>query len=157
MSKIKHMNIQDIPSQHVSMHDGYEYHRRNFTVLGEDAKDSLVGIYTLPPGKSNYPYHYHKKNEEIFYIISGEGLLKTPEGEKKVCVGDLLFFPTGPEGAHKLTNCSSTEDLVYIDFDVAHDLEVCVYPDTNKFGVIGKLGFGKFYPSDANVDYYEGE
>ena len=25
------------------------------------------------------------------------------------------------------------------------------------FGVIGKLGLGKFYPQDANVDYYEGE
>ena len=158
MNKIKHINIKDLPSHHVCKHEAYEHHRQNFvTTVDGEARDSLVAVYTLPPGKSNYPYHYHKKNEETFYIISGEGLLKTPEGEKMVSAGDLLFFPTGPEGAHKLTNCSETENLVYIDFDVAHDLEVCIYPDTNKVGVIGKLGLGKFYPQDANVDYYEGE
>lgn len=157
MTMIKHSNIQNLPSQRVGMHEGYEFHQQKFVMPGQDAQDTFVAIYTLAPGMSNYPYHYHKKNEETFYIISGEGLLKTPEGEKKVSAGDMIFFPTGPEGAHKLTNCSETEDLVYIDFDVAHDLEVCVYPDTNKFGVLGKLGFGKFYPQEANVDYYEGE
>ena len=155
MNKIKHINIQDLPGKHIRKHEGYEYHRQKFINYGE-AKDSLVSIYTLPPGKSNYPYHYHHKNEETFYIIRGEGLLRTPEGEKKVSAGDLLFFPTGPEGAHKLTNTSDTENLVYLDFDVAHNLEVCVYPDSNKLGVIG-MDIDKFYPQDANVDYYEGE
>lgn len=36
--------------------------------------------------------------------------------------GELLFFPVGAVGAHKRTSCSDTENLVYIDFDVIHDL-----------------------------------
>lgn len=40
-------------------------------------------------------------------------------------------------GAHKLTNTSKTENLVYIDFDVIHDLDVTVYPDSNKIGIWG--------------------
>ena len=155
MDKIKHINITDLPASHKQEHSNYEYFRRKFLPFGE-AKNSLVSIYEIPPGKSAYPYHYHHKNEETFYILSGEGILKTPEGEKNVTAGDLLFFPTGPEGAHKLTNCSETENLVYLDFDVVHDIDVTVYPDSGKIGIWG-MGINKLYPQNNNVDYYEGE
>ena len=95
-------------------------------------------------------------NEETFYIISGEGILRTPSGERKVSAGDLLFFPTGAEGAHKLTNSSETENLVYIDFDVVHDVDITVYPDSDKIGVWG-MGINKLYPQTSDVDYYDGE
>ena len=155
MDKIKHINITDLPASHKQEHSIYEYFRRKFLSFGE-AKNALVSIYEIPPGKSAYPYHYHHKNEETFYILSGEGILKTPEGEKNVTAGDLLFFPTGPEGAHKLTNCSETENLVYLDFDVVHDIDVTVYPDSDKIGIWG-MGINKLYPQSNNVDYYEGE
>lgn len=95
-------------------------------------------------------------NEETFYIISGEGILRTPSGERKVSAGDLLFFPTGAEGAHKLTNSSETENLVYIDFDVVHEVDITVYPDSDKIGVWG-MGINKLYPQAGDVDYYDGE
>jgi uncharacterized cupin superfamily protein len=75
-------------------------------------KNTLVSVYEIPPGKAAYPYHFHHKNEETFYILSGKGVLRTPDGERKVTAGELLFFPTGPEGAHKLTNTSQTEKLI---------------------------------------------
>ena len=115
-----------------------------------------MSVYEVPPQKAAYPYHYHLQDEETFYILSGEGLLKTPEGEKRVSAGDMLFFPAGSEGAHKLTNTSLTEKLVYIDFDVIHDLDAAIYPDSGKIGVWGK-DINRVYPLDANVDYYEGE
>ena len=152
---MKHSKMEDLPASHKCEHEGYEYHRRKFLSFGE-AKNSLVSIYEIPPGKSAYPYHYHHKNEETFYILSGEGILKTPEGERTVSTGDLLFFPTGPEGAHKLTNCSATENLVYLDFDVVHDIDIAVYPDSDKIGIWGK-GINKIYPQNSNVDYYDGE
>ena len=155
MSKIKHSNIEDLPIRHKCEHEGYEYRRRKFLSFGE-AKNSLVSVYEVPPGKAAYPYHYHHKNEETFYILSGEGILQTPEGEKKVSAGDLLFFPTGAEGAHKLTNCSDSENLVYLDFDVIHDIDVTVYPDSDKIGIWG-MGINKLFPQRNNVDYYEGE
>ena len=155
MSEIKHSKIENLPVSHKCDHEGYEYFRRKFIPFG-GANNTLVSIYEIPPGKSAYPYHYHHKNEETFYILSGEGILRTPEGERKVCAGELLFFPTGQAGAHKLTNVSQSENLVYIDFDVVHDVDVTAYPDSDKIGIWG-MGINKIYPDNSNVDYYDGE
>jgi len=155
MSEIKHMKMEELPVSHRCEHDGYEYFRRKFIPYG-GAEHTLVSIYEIPPGKSAYPYHYHHKNEETFYILSGEGILRTPEGERKVTAGEFLFFPTGPEGAHKITNTSESELLVYLDFDVVHDIDIAVYPDSDKIGIWGK-GINKLYPQNGNADYYDGE
>lgn len=152
---IRHSKIADLSAKHKTLHEGYEYTRRNFVPRGQ-ANHTQVSVYEVPPQKAAYPYHYHLQDEETFYILSGEGLLKTPEGEKRVSAGDMLFFPAGSEGAHKLTNTSLTEKLVYIDFDVIHDLDAAIYPDSGKIGVWGK-DINRVYPLDANVDYYEGE
>ena len=155
MPEIKHSNIEKIPVSHRCEHTGYEYYRRKFVPIG-GANNALVSVYEIPPGKAAYPYHYHHKNEETFYILSGEGILRTPDGERKVSAGDLLFFPAGPAGAHKLTNCSDKENLTYLDFDVVHDVDIAVYPDSGKIGVWG-MGINQIYPQSSAVDYYEGE
>ena len=155
MSEIKHSKIEDIPVSHKCEHEGYEYYRRKFIPFG-GAKNSLVSVYEIPPHKSAYPYHFHHNNEETFYILSGECVLRTPDGERKVSAGEFLFFPTGPAGAHKLTNSSDTENLVYIDFDVVHDVDITIYPDSEKIGVWG-MGINQLYPQDEAVDYYDGE
>jgi uncharacterized cupin superfamily protein len=155
MSEIKHAKIDELMSRHRCDHDAYEYYRKDFVPWGY-AEKSMISVYEIPPLKSAYPYHYHHKNEETFYIISGEGMLKTPQGDRKVSAGELLFFPANSEGAHKLTNSSETEKLVYIDFDVIHDLDVTVYPNSNKIGVWGK-GVNKVYKLKADTDYYDGE
>ena len=155
MSQIKQSKIADIPVGHKCEHEGYEYFRRKFVPFGE-AKHTHVCIYEIPPGKAAYPYHYHYKTEETFYIISGVGILRTPEGERKVEAGELIFFPAGEAGAHKLTNASETENLVYIDFDVPHELDAAVYPDSDKIGVWG-MGINQIFPKSADVDYYHGE
>ena len=155
MSEIKHSKIESIPVSHKCEHDGYEYYRKKFIPFG-GAKNSLVSVYEIPPHKSAYPYHFHHNNEETFYILSGEGILKTPDGQRNVGAGELLFFPTGPAGAHKLTNCSDKENLVYIDFDVVHDIDIAVYPDSDKIGIWGK-GINKLFPQSGSMDYYDGE
>lgn len=155
MSEIKCAKINELVPKHKCEHDEYEYYKKEFVPRGY-AEKSVVSIYEIPPLKSSYPYHYHHKNEETFYIISGVGTLKTPQGDIKVSAGELLFFPANSEGAHKLTNTSETENLVYIDFDVIHDMDVAVYPDSNKIGVWGK-GINKIYKLNADTDYYDGE
>ncbi len=132
----------------------YEYYRRKFVKLGQ-AKQSVVSVYEIPLGKAAYPYHYHLKNEETFFIVSGRGLLRTPEGEREVAAGDLLFFPAEPGGAHKLTNIGG-EPLIYVDFDTQNDLDAAVYPDSGKIGLWGRGVNQVFMEKDA-VDYYKGE
>lgn len=151
---MKHRNIDDLSRKHKNGAEGYEFFRRDLLAVHE--AQSLVRVYELPPGKSAYPYHYHLKNEETFFILKGEGLLRSAEGERTVKAGDLLFFPAGEEGVHKLTNTSETELLVYLDFDVVHDLDVTVYPDSGKIGIWGK-DTNKIYRMNDDVPYYEGE
>ena len=151
---MKHLNIDDLPRKHKLGAEGYELIRRDFLAVHE--ANTLVRVYELPPGKSAYPYHYHLKNEETFFILRGEGLLRTPEGERAVKAGDLLFFPAGEDGAHKLTNTSQSEMLVYLDFDIVHDLDVTMYPDSGKIGIWG-MDTNKIYRIGDDVDYYEGE
>ena len=155
MSQIKHAKIDQIPAGHKCEHEGYAYFRRKFVPFGA-ASRTHVCVYEIPPLKSAYPYHYHCKTEETFYIISGEGLLRTPEGEKTVSAGELIFFPAGELGAHKLTNTSQTENLVYIDFDSTVDLDFAVYPDSDKIGIWG-MGINQLFPKSAETDYYDGE
>lgn len=152
MPDVLHMRMEDMRVSHHA-HGDYEYVKRTFVPRGTG--QTLVCVYEVPPGKSAYPYHYHLKDEETFHILSGEGLLRTPSGETPVAAGAFLHFPAGPEGAHRLT-CTGSTPLVYIDFDVIHDLDVCLYPDSGKIAVWGK-DVNRVYPLDANVDYYQGE
>ena len=155
MGDIKHAKISQLQTKHKSEHDGYEYYKKDFIPRGY-ASNTMVSVYEIPPLKSAYPYHYHVNNEETFYIISGEGVLKTPDGERAVSAGELIFFPANSAGAHKLTITSPTEKLIYIDFDVIHDLDVTLYPDSDKIAVWGK-NINRVYDLDSNVDYYKGE
>ncbi len=155
MEKVKKININDIKPEHKCEHEKYEYYRKNF-VSRQEGTSCSISIYEIPPLKAAYPYHYHEKNEECFYIISGSGTLRTPLGEEEVKKGDIMFFPANENAAHKLTNNSKEETLVYIDFGASFDVDIAVYPDSNKVGVWGK-GVRKVYKLEEDVEYYKGE
>ncbi len=154
LENILHGRWDELEAQHKTGPGEYEYFRRKFVSLGQ-ARQCVASVYEIPLGKSAYPYHYHLQNEETFFILKGTGALRTPEGERQASAGELLFFPAGPGGAHKLTN-TGTEPLVYLDFDTHNDLDVAVYPDSRKLGVWGK-GVNMVFPEGDAVDYYQGE
>lgn len=115
----------------------------------------LVTFYTLMPGKTNYPYHYHSGIEEVFYIISGTGTLKTPDGDKTVTEGDVIVLPANANGAHQLTN-TSNEALVYLDIDTTSTPEVVFFPDKGDFRILTSTKHGNF-PLDTEVNYLRNE
>ena len=116
-----------------------------------------VYFYIIPPGKANYPYHYHTANEEVFYIMSGQGTLKTPEGEKIVSEGDAIVMPANENGAHKLINTSDIP-LVYLEVKTSTTPEICIQPDSEKFVLIAPPAvFGKAFKIDSDVNYLTGE
>ena len=148
-------NVNDVQASHQNIHEKFEYHKKD--LLGYDeAKLIKFSHYSIPPGKSNYPYHYHTQNEEVFYILSGNGIVKTPKGDISISEGDVIYFPSDETGAHKLTNTSDSEMLVYLDVDTKIRPDVCIYPETNKIGIYGDK-IRQIHKMDKGIDYYEGE
>lgn len=136
-------------------HPGYEFTKK--IIVGKEESEHFdVSVYEVPPGKSAVPYHYHMRNEEVFFILSGKGLLKSPEGEREVTAGDFLFFPNNEKGAHKISNISQTETLVYADFDVRFEPEIAFYPDSDKVGIFGK-DTRLIFPISKQATYFDGE
>lgn len=154
--KIIITNKSLIEPRHKYGHEPYEYNKYEVTGRSEGGK-CYVAIYELPPQKANYPYHYHLKNEEVFYIVSGTGILETPEGNKTISPGDIIVCPPSEQGAHRIINPSQTETLVYLDFDTVNSPEVVIYPNSDKVGVIVNGESSTFYKRGTDVDYYEGE
>ena len=98
----------------------------------------------VEPGSYAFGYHYHEVNEEVFYIISGTGIVRTAKGDITVKAGEAIAFPTGEDGAHVIRNGSGTEKLVYVDFGSASLPEIVHFPDTDKVLVVGPYSNG-FY------------
>ncbi len=155
MSRIVISRREDLKAEVRPSEKGFGFTEYPLLEDGE-GKHSQVSFYELPPRHSNYPYHYHFDRDEVFYIISGEGVVKTPEGDRPVHAGDLIFCPAGEGGAHRITNTSETETMVYIDFDTLTPRDVCVYPDSGKVGVWGPT-FNRVYRLEDGVDYYDRE
>lgn len=55
----------------------------------------------LAPGQSTTP-HFHRRSEEIYYILSGEGQMRLAGEVRQVGGGDAIAIPPGV--VHRLTN-----------------------------------------------------
>ena len=133
----------------------FEFQRSNVSTPQEKGKLGVY-FYTIQPGKANFPYHHHTANEEVFYIISGQGTLKTPEGEKIVSEGDVIVMPANENGAHQLINTSNTP-LVYLEVITQIWPDVSVLPDSEKLVVFGGKFFAKPFKIDSSVNYLADE
>jgi uncharacterized cupin superfamily protein len=124
------------------------------------AKDLGYSYDVVPPGKSSCPFHSHRAEEEMFFIVRGNGTLRYGSDKRKIRAGDFICCPTGgPETAHQIINDSDAE-LAYISVSTMMPAEVCEYPDSKKFGAFGGAGTARFRHmgvNDGGVDYWQGE
>jgi len=165
MSKIIKTDINSIIPKHVNEHGDYEYckyavtdSRQKYEVASpNEGNQTVVAFYTLPPGKSSYPFHYHSTNEEVFYIISGNAVLETSDEKLQITAGDVIVCPIGKDGAHKITNSSETENLLYLDVDTNNTPDIAYYPHSNKLGVRIAGGIRDNFSLNSKVDYYNNE
>lgn len=156
MGKIILTNQNKIKGKKSVKHPKYQFTK--YEVTPRSAFDqSYVAFYEIPPMKESYPYHYHEANTEVFYIISGMGILTTSDGEFPVEKGDIFVCPPHEEGGHKLRNVSREESLVYLDVDTTNSPDVIHYPNSKKVGVIVHNVSSTFFEEGSKVDYYKGE
>jgi uncharacterized cupin superfamily protein len=112
-----------------------------------------ASVYVLNEGQGVCPYHYEYGNEEWLLVLEGRPTLRHPEGENELEPGDVVCYPEGPEGAHKVTN-QRPETARIVIFSTKSDPSISVYPDSNKIGVWPP---GKLFRAGDAVDYWEGE
>ena len=113
-------------------------------------------IYDLAPGQSQSPYHYEYEEEWVL-VVDGTVVVRTPDGEHFLERGDLVCFPSGPAGAHKLMNQTDSPARTLM-FSSSRVPAVSVYPDSNKIGVwpgseVDELVFRR----DTAVPWSDGE
>jgi uncharacterized cupin superfamily protein len=87
-------------------------------------------VYELPPD-GFVVYHIHHVMEELLIVLRGRPTLRTPDGERELDEGDVVYFPTGPEGAHGLRN-DTDEPVRYLMASTLGPVEVAEYPELAK-------------------------
>jgi uncharacterized cupin superfamily protein len=109
--------------------DGF---RRNSARVGAllGAARTGLSVYELPPGQAVGPYHYEDPQEEWLLVVSGSPTLRHPGGEDELEPWDLVFFPSGPAGAHLVRNNSDSVARVAM-FSSKAAVDVVVYPDSD--------------------------
>ena len=110
-------------------------------------------VYDLAQGEGVCPYHYEHGFEEWLIVLSGTPTLRDPDGEHVLEPGDVVLFPEGPEGAHKVSNDAAGIARVLIASNKGEP-GVVVYPDSGKVGV---WPLDKIFRLEDAVDYWDGE
>ncbi len=123
-------------------------------------------LTAVPPGKRAFPFHNHRVNEEMFFVVAGTGEIRIGGAVHPIQPGDVIACPPGgKETAHQIVNTGAVE-LRYLAVSTKLSPEIAEYPDTGKFGVLAEFPPGADgkprtfrYVGRENqaVDYWEGE
>jgi uncharacterized cupin superfamily protein len=89
-------------------------------------------------------------------VLAGRPTLRHPEGEDELEPGDVVLFPIGPEGAHKLTNRGEAPARVLF-LSTKRRPGVAVYPDSDKIGLWPEDARDEIIVRRESVDYWDGE
>ena len=158
------INLENVSPMARSHGDHYE---AQIAPVGAALVSKMLGfnVTVIPPGKKAFPYHAHRGNEEMFFILEGEGTVRLDGATHKVRKGDFISLPPGRDSAHQILN-DSKAPLRYLAVSTMLVPEAVEYPDSGKIGVIagtagarapGPDSLRHFTFAKDAVDYWEGE
>jgi uncharacterized cupin superfamily protein len=154
---VKRANLYDIELEY-DEHEPEGY-RGGFRRIGPlvDADEVNLNVVVLEPGQAVAPYHY-EYDEEWLIVLEGDVVVRTPDGEEPARRGDVVRFPAGPDGAHKVTNAGAAPARVVL-FSSSRRPAVAVYPDSDKIGVFPGRAEDRLMVrrEDGRRDYYDRE
>lgn len=107
-------------------------------------------IRQIPAGAAICPYHSHAAQWELFVFTAGRGIVRTPEGLHEVGPGDVVLHPPGSPHQTRAAADSDLECLIVTDNP---PVEICHYPDSDKWGTDP----GRTYFRKTPFDYFDGE
>lgn len=120
---------------------------RQKRALGDALGLTKIGINltTLGPGKESSMRHHHTHEDEFVYIVEGEVVLRTDEGEQTLTAGMCAGFPAGSNNGHQLVNRSGAPAR-YLEISNRDPADRAEYPDDDLEyvrGPDGKLIFSR--------------
>lgn len=89
-----------------------------------------VNLTTLPPGKESAMRHFHTLEDELVYVLEGEVVLRTDEGEQTLTAGMCAGFPAGVPNGHQLVN-RSDRPARYLEISNRDPEDGAEYPDVD--------------------------
>jgi uncharacterized cupin superfamily protein len=108
----------------------------------------------VPPGKSNFPYHAHSAQWEMYLVISGKGNVRHKDGTTEVIAGDAFIF--APDEPHQLSN-PGLEDLIFYVIADNPIGESAYYPDSGKWKANKTSAADRVVIKGPETDYFDGE
>lgn len=85
-------------------------------------------VYELGPGNF-LVYHFHHGMEEMLFVLRGRPTLRTPDGERQLEEGEVVYFPNGPAGAHGMRNDTDEPVRYLMASNATAGALVSEYPD----------------------------
>lgn len=82
----------------------------------------------LEPGAWSSQRHWHTREDEFVYVLEGEVVLITDQGEEVLRAGDCAAFPHGVQNGHHLQNRSDRE-AVLLEVGTTDPADAGDYPD----------------------------
>jgi uncharacterized cupin superfamily protein len=89
-----------------------------------------VNVTTLKPGAHSALRHWHSREDEFIYVLSGELVLVTDAGEQALTAGMCAGFPAGKADGHHLVNRTG-RDAVYLEVGDRDPADEVTYPDAD--------------------------
>lgn len=104
---------------------------RHRTRLGDAAGLTQFGVnlLKLPPGTWSSQRHWHSVEDEFVYVVEGEVVLVTNDGEQTLRAGESAGFKSGVADGHQLQNRSGREAVVLEIGSRRPDEDEVDYPD----------------------------
>jgi uncharacterized cupin superfamily protein len=103
-------------------------------------RGDVLGASVYELGTGNFVvYHFHHGAEEMLIVLRGTPTLRTPDGERVLAEGEVVFFPAGPDGAHAVRNDTDAPARFVMVSDHPSP-EVVEYPDLRQITAQARTG-----------------
>jgi len=165
---LNQVDLESLPEALAPTGDTAARYQQRMARVGQQLGAQKLGyrLYVLEPGMRGSPFHSHRVNEEMFYVLAGEGEIRLGADRFPIRAGDVIACPPGgPETAHQIINSSNAE-LRYLAVSTQQSPEICEYPDSGKYAVMDDFkvdaegnasGFVAIARPGDGVDYWDGE
>lgn len=88
-------------------------------------------VETLQPGARSSDRHWHEKEDEFLYVLSGEVTVTENDGDQVLAPGDAACWPAGVPNGHCVSNRSNAA-CSYLIVGTRPSDDVCHYPDLRR-------------------------